>query len=499
MPAERRRGSASETNLYARKRRKRGKNRQFYCGFFRQLTSQQPCSTDSPMRRDTITLLVCEDDVLYQRSLSLLLKGDFALVFTRDSNALLAATSQYMPDVVLLDICLQTEHEGFAVLAQLKARWPDLPVVMHSGQADYTSVVRAMRLGATDYIPKDSDSDKVSAHLRQIIAQRRRAREMRTQTITQTMIGSHPRVVELNKMIQRVKDYPGNVIITGESGVGKELVAASLKRDNAPFVAIDAATIAVTTAESMLFGHVRGAFTGADKAHRGRLEAADGGILYFDEIANMSLDVQAKLLRALQEKEVVPLGGDIPRRLNFRVVCATNRDLEQLCSDGRFRHDLYTRLNVFTLRVPPLRERASDIVALVEYFVALYSPHHHVEIDPRVMVELCAYDWPGNIRELGNTVQYILAMRDVGGPIQLRHLPAKMNHEARQFVSTEEDARGFHQRMLAFERQLLAREYLLARGNISRMARTLKMDRSNLTGKLTEHAIHSSRKVVSPN
>ncbi|HET6344990.1 MAG TPA: sigma 54-interacting transcriptional regulator, partial [Myxococcota bacterium] len=242
----------------------------------------------------------------------------------------------------------------------------------------------------------------------------------------------------------------------------------------------------------ILFGHEKGAFTGADSTRKGLLEEANGGTVYFDEIANMSMEVQAKLLRALQEKEVVRLGGSRAQPLHFRVVCATNQDLEERCQQGQFRYDLYTRISVFPVHVPPLRERPEDIPELLEHFRRLYAADRPWRIDADAMAQLCEYAWPGNIRELGNTVQYMLAMSG-GEEIGAQHLPAKMQAFRARPGPGRDDATGhvaFYDRVREFERQLLEQEYQLAKRNISRMARKLQMDRSTLHAKLKDLGIH---------
>lgn len=444
------------------------------------------------MSQNAIKLCICEDDPLYQRSLDIWLSDSFELTFTQSGDELMEAAHRVGPDVMLLDLRINNEDRGFDILKRVKVTWPDVPVVIHSGMADYQSVVRAMRLGATDYIPKHSTCDKVKSQLLQIAMQRRRV--VQPAAGGGHMVGKSPALETLRRTMRRIRDFPGNVIIFGESGVGKELVANALKRDDGPFVAVDASTIQGSTAESMLFGHERGAFTGAEKARRGLLEEADGGTIYFDEVANMSMDVQAKLLRALQEKEVLRLGGSQVRQLQFRVVSATNRDLDAMCRAGEFRADLLARLNVFALHVPPLRERPTDIQLLVEHFIAQYAQGGSAPaVSDEVMVRLQAHDWPGNVRELSNTVQYLLAMCEAER-IEVEHLPAKMATDTgmagRNLVLPEFTEGCYQDRLRAFERTMLAREYASAGGNVSRMARNLQIDRSNLHAKLLDYQIH---------
>lgn len=457
------------------------------------------------MNHAQATVLICEDDPMCQRSLALVLGRGFRLEFTPDGERLLEMARRLLPDVVLLDIALRTEREGFSILPKLKALSPTLPILIHSGSSDYESVVQAMRLGAADFIPKDTSPDKVRSQVEQAVAQRRRREAARangsTEAETCEFVGQSPCAQSLRGLVTRIRTFTGNVIITGESGVGKEVVARMLRRTRAdgtpePFVAVDSSTIQGSTAESTLFGHERGAFTGADKARAGLFEQAHGGTIYFDEIANMPLDIQAKLLRAIQEQEIVRLGATKPIKLRFRAICASNRDLEALSRDGEFRFDLYARLSVFPIRVPPLRERREDIPRLLEYFLARYAEGPLPHIAAEALEQLTSYDWPGNVRELANMAQYLLAMaRD--NRIEKRDLPGKFKMRDGALVP---DARtmtdvGFHNQIKAFEEAMLRREYSAANGNISLMARRLELDRSSLYRKLREHNIHTQERI----
>lgn len=331
------------------------------------------------------------------------------------------------------------------------------------------------------------------------------------------IIGHSPAITRLRALVARLRGHSGSVIVTGEPGAGKELVARGLREPQAPFVSVDAATIMASTAESLLFGHEKGAFTGAHTARAGLLEEADGGVLYIDEIANMSLDVQAKLLRALQEKEVTRLGASRPRALTFRVVCATNQDLESLCAAGAFRFDLYTRLSVFPIAVPALRERKEDIAALFAFFCRNFGPT--LRIADAVQDRLTQYAWPGNVRELSNAAQYACVMVD-GDVIRPAHLPDKVcaanagltdadpalvdtraspGAKAPQDTSeapalyTPAPATSLRARLQAYEVRVLTEAYLAARGNISQMARDLAVDRSTLHLKLRSLALYTPR------
>lgn len=322
------------------------------------------------------------------------------------------------------------------------------------------------------------------------------------------IIGHSPQIVRLRALVARLRAHGGSVVITGEPGAGKELVARGLRQTGAPFVTVDAATIMASTAESQLFGHEKGAFTGAHTSRIGLLEQADGGVLYIDEIANMPLDVQAKLLRALQEKEVLRLGGTRPKRLQFRVVCATNQDLEALSIQGGFRFDLYTRLSVFPIAVPALRERTEDIPALFSFFCESFAPGVHIGAE--VWPVLAQYGWPGNVRELSNAAQYACVMADKA-LIGVAHLPDKLLAPLRPRTGPLEPIQhtvrvggsepgaaplaetSLRRRMQAYEVQVLTEAYFHAAGNISQMARSLGIDRSTLHVKLRSLNIYTPR------
>lgn len=455
------------------------------------------------MNDPQVTVLVCEDDPMCQHSLALMLGHGFRLEFTRDGERLLPLARELNPDVVLLDIGLRTAREGFSILPKLKALSPTLPVIIYSGSSDYESVVQAMRLGATDFIPKDTSPDKLRSQVEQALAQRRR-REAAQASGAQDdevceFVGDSPCANELRALTARIRDFPGNVVITGESGVGKEIVARMLRRTRIdgtlePFVAVDSSTIQGSTAESTLFGHERGAFTGADRARQGLFELAHGGTIYFDEIGNMPLDIQAKLLRAIQEQEIVRLGAHKPIKLQFRAICASNRDLEVLSREGTFRFDLYARLSVFPIHIEPLRQRRSDVPLLLHHFLARYGDGASPTMTQEAMAHLMAYDWPGNVRELANLAQYLLAMA-TGDTIVVQDLPAKCKMRNGANTDAALAAAGFHGRIKAFEEAMLRREYAAAGGNVSMLARRLDLDRSSLYRKLREHNIHTQERI----
>lgn len=484
------------------------------------------------------TLLIVEDDPLFARTLRIQLgQGPFKLIFCVHTALALQHLSTAKVDLILLDIHLGGHEEGLVALPKLIAAAPHVPVVVHSVLSDHTTVVRAMRQGAHDYIPKHVGIKTLGAQLTATIANHKaHGSKARAAPLTapdaggRAMLGQSEAMMRLHADIAHAQRSQGSVIILGEPGSGKELVARALRRKDAPFVAVDASTLDNTLATGALFGHEKGSFTGADDARAGLFEQAHGGMLYFDEIANMSVDVQAKLLRVLQEREVTRLGGTRKRPLSFRLVCATHSDLTALARVGQFRFDLLTRLQVFVLTVPPLRARKSDIPELFRAFVARFCNENGANpcvINDAVWPVLTAYDWHGNVRELEHVAQYAVAACSEG-TLRTDHLPQRLfgaapegaglsepQHAASgpktpvaqavlaqaaapiprvaHDVPQSDQPAGFYDQVLAFEQRALVNAYAAHRGNISAMARNLHMDRSSLYAKLRLHGIHTPR------
>ena len=451
------------------------------------------------MAGDGARIVVCEDDLGYQRSLAVSLQGEFAPQFVNSGEALLQLLSEHTPQGILLDVGLRGERDGFSILPRLRLLAPTVPVVIHSGLSDYASAVEAMRLGAVDFIPKGCSPEEVRTALRQALALTP-AEPSAADCVPASgkLIVASQAMQDIEQLAKRLRRFNGNVIITGESGVGKEgiaqLLQSTLPNGNpAPFVTVDSSTIHSTTAESMLFGHERGSFTGAEQARPGLFEQANGGVIYFDEVANMPLDIQAKLLRVLQEGEVRRLGGSRTQQLQFRVVCATNQDLEALSQQGLFRFDLYTRLSVFPVHIPPLRHRLEDVVPLVHHFVTTLPGPPRRGFTEAAQQCMQDYDWPGNVREVRNTVEFALAMAE-GNAVAPHHLPDKLRTAQPQAAevagATPRDRRSLRERLQGVEHGILVEEYRLAGRNISEMANNLKVDRSALHAKLCALGIH---------
>jgi len=455
-------------------------------------------------------LLICDDDPLIHMAVKQALKPHYECRSAHDVDEALVIIKNNSIDILLLDIQIRTDDEGIKALPKFRGIDPDLPIVMMSGLTDFRVVREAMRLGASDYVAKDLEQNDLSLVLSRALEKKnlikRNAQQSSEVSLTQkkhVMIGAHPKIKALQKTIERIRMSPANVLIYGETGTGKEVVARHLRKtlpdgSLAPFVAIDSATIQSSTAESLLFGHEKGAFTGAEKMTKGAFEEADGGVIYFDEIANMPLEIQSKLLRVLQEKEVTRMGSSRTLQLDFRVICATNKNLEQMVKAGEFKDDLLQRLNVIPLEIPPLRERLEDLPLLVEYLIAKNAGRNQsLHFTSSAITCLQLYSWPGNVRELGNLVSYLIAMTE-GIEVDISDLPPKFRDFASQ-ANANPNAKpvttgtGFYDRVALFEKELLIAEYAAHGGNVGRMALAIGMDRSHLYQKLKEHRIHAAR------
>jgi two-component system nitrogen regulation response regulator NtrX len=398
--------------------------------------------------------------------------------------------------------------DGLATLARLRERQVDAQIVLISGHGNIESAVRAIKMGAFDFVEKPLSLDKTVLVVANALRQRRleaENRALRARVDRQhTMVGESRVVRQLREQIAMAAPTNGRVLIYGENGTGKELVARTLHtqshRRAGPFVEVNCAAIPEELIESELFGHVKGAFTGAVADRRGKFEVADGGTLFLDEIGDMSLKTQAKVLRVLQEQTLESVGGSTRIRVDVRVVAATNKDLQAEIRGGRFREDLYFRLNVIPIFVPPLRDRTEDIPALADHFMAEFAGEYGRRLktfEPAATDVLQSYGWPGNVRELRNVIERLMIMvpgetisagdlgfLDVPRPRQARTAPAERLtlHEARD----------------QFERDLILRTLAEQQGNMSRTADVLGVERSNLYRKMKAFGIAPSRRSESP-
>lgn len=344
----------------------------------------------------------------------------FACDEAESAEAALEFIEANSPDIILVDLRM-AEMSGLEFLAAVKKILPRTEVAMMTGYGSIESAVQAMKLGAYDYITKPFRVEELKLTLQRmaekvrLVAENEFLRErFKTETEMHGIVGSHAKIQDILRMVARLKDTRTPVLITGESGTGKELVARAIHFHGAfskrPFVAVDCGSLVPTLIESELFGHEKGAFTGAIRTKDGLFQAANGGTIFLDEIGELPLDMQAKLLRVLQEKEVRPVGSNNRMKVDVRVIAATNRDLETAYQNGTFRKDLYFRLNVVTVHLPALRERRSDIPMLVQWFLDKYVMEGKIEVTPAAMNCLLQYDWPGNVRELENSIERAVAL-----------------------------------------------------------------------------------------
>jgi DNA-binding NtrC family response regulator len=454
-------------------------------------------------------VLICDDDQTFHLAVKYCLKGKYDCKSVQNGDEALLLLRKEPFDLVLLDIQMRTPTEGLDYLPRIKEAQEEADVIMTSALSDFSTVREAMRRGATDYVPKDFDPTELAITIERVTERRRllRRREQSSSEIARVqeqhhaLVGESSSIRELKKTIERVRDSDANVIITGETGCGKEVVARQLRGRSPdgvllPFVAVDSSTIQSATAESRLFGHEKGAFTGADQAAKGLFEEANGGIIYFDEIANMPLDIQAKLLRVIQEQEITRMGSTRTIQLSFRVIAATNRDLEEMSKKGEFKYDLYQRLNVIPLRLPALRDRKEDIPLLTQHFVLKSKKRTDLSFTEEALAALRSYDWPGNVRELANVVSYVATMAPTNTvePADLPPWLREFKPSLASVLNTPEAEGSFYDRVARFERKILADSYQAVGGNISKLALELGMDRSHLYTKLREYGIHTSKK-----
>ena len=422
-------------------------------------------------------ILIVDDEAGMRDMLSILLRkeGYGVTVADRAEKAIeMAARGEF--DLVMSDISMPGKS-GIEVLRQTKAASPDTPVILITAYASTESAVEALKLGAYDYLIKPFDVEELKNVVRNALEKRRLEtenrvlkRELKRKTGSDTLVGEAPRMREVLALIERIAPTHSTVLIGGESGTGKELAARAIHaqspRRDRPFVSINCGALPDELLESELFGHTRGSFTGAVTSKKGLFEVADGGTVFLDEIGDTSPAMQVKLLRVLQERRIRRVGGTEETEVNVRVLAATNHDLEALVREKRFREDLYYRINVIQIAMPPLREKREDIPRLVDHFVAKYSSlmgKKVTGVSDEVRRTLQQHDWPGNVRELENVIERAVALaagevlgpqdlaRDLGGPRAAKDLPAELTDAGLDLERQLEDLRE-HFMSLALER-----------------------------------------------
>lgn len=437
---------------------------------------------------DRLTVLIVEDDphVLLGCQQALALE-DIPSIGVNSAEEALAQVDSDFAGIVVSDIRLPG-IDGLELLTRLKQRDTSLPVVLITGHGDIGMAVGAMRDGAYDFMEKPFSPERLVDVARRALEQRALAREVSAlrrqlagrQALEQRIIGRSPAMQQLRELIANVADTNANVLIEGETGTGKELVARCLhdfsRRQSKQFVALNCGGLPESLFESEIFGHEAHAFTGAGKRRIGKIEHADGGSLFLDEIESMPLNLQIKLLRVLQEHSLERLGSNQSVAVDCRVIAATKSDLDELGKRGEFRSDLYYRLNVVTLELPPLRERREDIALLFEHFLqlaALRFDRAVPELDRQTLAALSAHDWPGNVRELRNVAERFA----LGLPVFKKSGQADNN------------TLGFNEAVEAFERSLLSAALERHAGNLSQAAQTLSMAKTTLFDKVKKYGL----------
>jgi two-component system nitrogen regulation response regulator NtrX len=446
-------------------------------------------------------VLIVDDEANIRRMLAALLKSEgFDVEEAPNGNSALLVLDQVHPDAVLLDLQMPPGPDGLETLRQLRERDIQTPVIMMSGKAQLTDAVSAIKQGAFQFLEKPLTPEAVLVALRsglELTRARAENRALRSQLGPRAeLVGHGAEMVRVRGLIAQVAPTEARVLIMGESGTGKELVAhaihAASGRANRTFVSVNCAAIPRDLVESEMFGHERGAFTGATDRRLGRFELADGGTLFLDEVGDLNLEAQAKLLRVLESGEIQRLGAERVQRVDVRIIAATNQRLEQAVAAGSFREDLYFRLNVFPLELAPLRERLEDLPDLVAHLAERMRPRQAAQFTTEAMGLLAGYEWPGNVRELANVVERlsILGGAEVDAALVRQVLPrsGSLRFEApglttdsgTQYSVADLAGRSLSNVLDDYERVLIGASLKRAAGNVAEAARALQTDRANL-------------------
>jgi DNA-binding NtrC family response regulator len=454
-------------------------------------------------------LVVDDEEIVVRSCLRILGDGDYEAEGVQSGEEALRKIEEHPYDVVILDI-MMPKMDGLEVLRRVKESHPDIDVIMVTGLSQIDTAVRSMKLGAFDYLPKPFDPDELKVVVGRALERRRLLQEnlslkseVSSRYRMENIIGSSPAMQAVYRLIAKCAPTNSTILLTGESGTGKELIARavhynSLRKDH-PFVPVDCNSLSENLLESELFGHVRGSFTGAVASKRGMFEVAHGGTLFLDEIGNLSLSTQAKLLRVIQEREFRAVGDTRTQTTDVRLIAATNKDLKAMVGDGTFREDLYYRINIFPIEVPPLRERREDIPALAHHFLNVLSKEvgkKFTGFSEGAMNLLMQYEWRGNVRELENAVHraVILATGDV---IRRAHLAGIVEAESRMDLDVPKTGEALKRlKKAARERSVEEIEKLfvleaLKRNawNVTRSAEETGMQRANFQALMKKYRI----------
>jgi two-component system nitrogen regulation response regulator NtrX len=446
-------------------------------------------------------ILIIDDEPGIRHTLASILEDEKYKVFSsEDALAGIETLKHEIVDMIFLDVLLP-KLGGIEALEKIRKEWPAVEIVMISGHANIDMAVRAVKLGAFDFLEKPLSLDKVLTVCRNALALRKLREENKNlkrinSFAVEDIIGTSAVIRNIRELVKQAAESDARILITGENGVGKEVIArathlCSARAEN-PFIDVNCAAIPETLIESELFGHEKGAFTDAVSSRKGRFEMAHGGTLFLDEIGDMSLSAQAKVLRVIQEQKIERLGGEKTIETDVRIVAATNQDLEEACESGRFRRDLFFRLNVIPIHVPPLRERPEDISMLLCHFLKMLKKELALEIG--ALDVLTSHDWPGNVRELKNLAERIAVMHqgDVITGEDLRKLLNKRSKKPQNTGNTLPEGimeQNFNEARESFEKKYLEFQLFKNHGIISRTAEAIGIYPSNLHAKLRKYSI----------
>lgn len=451
-------------------------------------------------------ICICDDEEGILKYLKKLLKGHQVTTFNRGGELLahLESPAGERAELLLQDLRMP-DFDGIQILQRVKEKRPELPVIIMTAFATVDDAVRAIKLGAYDYVTKPCPNEKLLSmvenvlQLRRLATENRRLREELAGGTPEQIVFASPRFREVYDLTLKVAFSDANILVLGESGTGKELIASALhhnsQRCNHPFVSLNCAALTDTLLESQLFGHLRGSFTGAISNQKGMLEEADGGTLFLDEIGDVSPAVQAKLLRVIQERDFIPVGSTRPKKVDVRFVAATNKDLQREVAEGRFREDLFYRLNVISINLPPLRDRPEDIEPLAHHFLRRFASRMAKDIhtiSPDGLEALQSYGWPGNVRELENVMERAVILTN-GSAITADVIPLR-NATTAAIQQTLPAARPVMVALEEMERQHIEAVLKGHNYNKSRTAEVLNISRRTLDRRIADFGLMNSER-----
>jgi two-component system response regulator AtoC len=445
-----------------------------------------------------LSVLVVDDEEVVRAGISRILeKQDLSIHTAADGSEALEVMASQTIDIVLLDIKMPG-MDGIEVLRHIRATYPDTVVVMITGHPTIQSAIECTKLGAVDYLVKPFRVDELEALVLKAQKKVSKAKEFET-VLEETeridevpfIVGNSPAMREIFSRVRRAAPSDSTVLLTGESGTGKELAARAIhalsERAHQEFVPVDCSALVESLLESELFGHVKGSFTGAFQTKHGLFELANHGTFFFDEISNLSLNIQAKLLRVIQEREFMKVGSQKRIKLDIRIIASSNRDLTEAIKDGSFREDLYYRLSVVPINLPPLRDRTGDVELLVEHFLKLHSQKRNGRqrsVSKRALEMLSGYSWPGNVRELEHTIERILILEDCD-VIEPEHLPAFISQRQGEFQVFSDESFSLEE----LEKRYIQFVLRQTKGRRQETARILGINRKTLAAKIKKYGL----------